>query len=98
MTESEKQEIVNRVLSSLSTNSITISQMNEVDECVDDDFFETDKGNKISFKSIKKPFEKKIAELQGLIDSLSNHVFLSSNEFDIEKADPDKLYFIYEDE
>ena len=49
MTESEKQEIVSRVLSSLSTNSATIDQLIETGACTDNDYFETGKGNKVSY-------------------------------------------------
>ena len=72
MTESEKQEIVNRVLSALSTNSTTIDQMMEVYECVDDDYFETNKGNKVSFGVIRKPFERRFSELSRKIDVFRN--------------------------
>ena len=96
MTESEKQEIVNRVLSALSTNSSTIDQMMEVYECVDDDYFETNKGNKVSFGVIRKPFERRFSELSRKIDvfrnvcsrfeSLNNESELPENPSEVDKT------------
>ena len=59
MTESEKQEIVSRVLSSLSTNSATIDQLIETGACTDNDYFETGKGNKVSYANMMKPIHQK---------------------------------------
>lgn len=69
MTESEKQEIVNRVLSALSTNSTTIDQMIETDSCADSDYFENSKGNKVSYGNMMKPLHKKIDDQEKNIDS-----------------------------
>lgn len=69
MTESEKQEIVNRVLSALSTNSTTIDQMIETDSCADSDYFENSKGNKVSYGNMMKPLHKRIDDQEKDIDS-----------------------------
>lgn len=68
MTESEKQEIVNRVLSALSTNSTTIDQLIETDSCADGDYFENSKGNKVSYGNMMKPLHKKIDEQEKQTD------------------------------
>lgn len=69
MTESEKQEIVNRVLSALSTNSTTIDQLIETDSCADGDYFENSKGNKVSYGNMMKPLHKKIDEQEKQTDA-----------------------------
>ena len=72
MTDTEKLEIVNMVLSALSTNSTTIDQLIEKTECVDDDFFETNKSSKISFKSLMAPLNSKLNYLSQKIDVFRN--------------------------
>lgn len=78
LTDSEKQEIVNSVLSSLSTNATTIDQMIETEECSDDLYFETNKGSKISFGTVREHFDAKItqskSELQSNINATNENV------------------------
>lgn len=99
MTESEKQEIVNRVLSTLSTNSTTIDQMMEIYECVDDDYFETGKGNKVSYANIMKPINQKIENQKSEVDAAKDEALQAINEneqsailnFNAQKVTPEML-------
>ena len=49
MTNEEKQEIINAVLSAIRTNSKTISQLTAVSQMSDDDYIELSGGRKVSF-------------------------------------------------
>ena len=57
MTEVEIQIIVYKVLSALSTNSLTIDQLTIVNDLPDDAFFELSGGRRISGSDFKKVFQ-----------------------------------------
>lgn len=63
MTESEKQQIVNLVLQSLKTNSLTIEQLTSITELPDDAYIEVSGGCKISCGDLKKCFNPICREL-----------------------------------
>lgn len=80
MTDEERKEIVSDVLAALKQNSTTIDQMLEKENCADDDFFETNKGNKISFKTLSKGYN----EEQGAVGDAVRYQF--------KRSDGKKLY------
>ncbi|WP_270438530.1 hypothetical protein [Bacteroides bouchesdurhonensis] len=57
MTEVEIQIIVDKVLSSLRTNSLTIEQLTNINELPDEAYFELSGGRKISCSDLKKEFQ-----------------------------------------
>lgn len=80
MTDEERKQIVSDVLAALKQNSTTIDQMLEKENCADDDFFETNKGNKISFKTLSKGYN----EEQGAVGDAIRYQF--------KRSDGKKLY------
>lgn len=80
MTDEERKQIVSDVLAALKQNSTTIDQMLEKENCADDDFFETNKGNKISFKTLSKGYN----EEQGAVGDAVRYQF--------KRSDGKKLY------
>lgn len=80
MTDEERKQIVSDVLAALKQNSTTIDQMLEKENCADDDFFETNKGNKISFKTLSKGFN----EEQGAVGDAVR--------YQLKRSDGKKLY------
>lgn len=54
MTEEEKQEIIAEVLASLKVNSKTIDQLTEVLSAGSDDYFELNRGRRISFVKVSE--------------------------------------------
>ena len=80
MTDEERKQIVSDVLAALKQNSTTIDQMLEKENCADDDFFETNKGNKISFKTLSKGYN----EEQGAVGDAVR--------YQLKRSDGKKLY------
>ena len=67
MTESEKQQIVNLVLQSLKTNSLTIEQLTSITELPDDAYIEVSGGCKISCGDLKKVFQSYLPGVDAVI-------------------------------
>lgn len=72
MTDSELQHIIDIVLASVSTNARTIEQLTSVESLNGGDFFEVNRGRKVSFGVLKSIFEEisqeDLLELRQLID------------------------------
>lgn len=72
MTDSELQHIIDIVLESVSTNARTIEQLTSVESLNGSDFFEVNRGRKVSFGVLKSILEEisqdDLLELRQLID------------------------------
>lgn len=67
------KEVVNKVLSTLKTNSLTIEQLTSVDEPPDDAYIEISGGHKISYGNLKKVFESYLPGID-LVSSYGDRV------------------------
>lgn len=73
MTDIEKQEIINLVLKSLKTNSLSIEQLIDVDELPDDAYIEISGGRKVSSDALKKMVESFLPGID-VVCSFGNHI------------------------